>query len=405
MFSMFKTSPTKDGKVADTTNPTIDGLTNFVSNLGSVKDTASQSCFSRNRALGRHELDSMYRDSWLARKVIDVPTEEMTRAWRQFDTTDIRQSELAAEEQRIQLKAKVAAAIRWARLYGGSALYLGIKGQDPSQPLKLTDIKRSSLSYLQVLDRHRLVGFGDRDCSLDSSNFGLPLFYEVRNGDNSVKIHHSRLVRFDGAALPSDLLQANDCWSDSVLVSLYSVIQNAETASAVIASLLHEAVVDVVKVPGLEQMLSQKDGEQKLHRRFGLAMQLKSLNNTLLLGQGEDYSQKSVAFSGIKDVLCEFMALVAAAADMPVTRLLGQSPAGLNSTGESDLRNFYDMISARQESQLRPQLSRIDEVLQVSLWGHKSKRIDFAFNPLWQMTELEKADLALKQSQIHAADS
>ena len=88
---------------------------------------------------------------------------------------------------------------------------------------------------------------------------------------------------------------------------------------------------------------------------------------------------------------------------MPVTRLLGQSPAGLNSTGESDLRNFYDMIAARQESQLKPQLSRVDEVLQASLWGQKNRPIGFTFNPLWQMTELEKAELALKQSQVQSA--
>jgi hypothetical protein len=33
-------------------------------------------------------------------------------------------------------------------------------------------------------------------------------------------------------------------------------------------------------------------------------------------------------------------------------RLLGQSPAGLNSTGESDWRNYYDGINARQNKDL-----------------------------------------------------
>ena len=63
----------------------------------------------------------MYRESWLARKVIDVPTEEMTRAWRSFETTETKQLALKEEEQRLQLKAKVAEAVRWARLYGGAA--------------------------------------------------------------------------------------------------------------------------------------------------------------------------------------------------------------------------------------------------------------------------------------------
>ena len=39
-----------------------------------------------------------------------------------------------------------------------------------------------------------------------------------------------------------------------------------------------------------------------------------------------------------------FLQVAAGAADIPVTRLLGQSPAGLSATGESDTRNYYDMI-------------------------------------------------------------
>ena len=50
-----------------------------------------------------------------------------------------------------------------------------------------------------------------------------------------------------------------------------------------------------------------------------------------------------------------FLQVAAGAADIPVTRLLGQSPAGLSATGDSDTRNYYDMIAARQELDLRPQ--------------------------------------------------
>ncbi len=46
-----------------------------------------------------------------------------------------------------------------------------------------------------------------------------------------------------------------------------------------------------------------------------------------------------------------------------MTRLLGQSPAGLSATGDSDTRNTYDMIAARQAIDLRPQLERLDRIL------------------------------------------
>jgi len=48
---------------------------------------------------------------------------------------------------------------------------------------------------------------------------------------------------------------------------------------------------------------------------------------------------------------------------VPVTRFLGQSPAGLSATGDSETRNYYDMISARPEIDLRPQLERLDRLI------------------------------------------
>ena len=66
------------------------------------------------------------------------------------------------------------------------------------------------------------------------------------------------------------------------------------------------------------------------------------------------------------------------------TRLLGQSPAGLSATGDSDTRNYYDMIAARQELDLRPQLERLDKLILRSA-GVDPAALTFEFRPLWQM--------------------
>ena len=156
MFQIFRTNLARPGELSEQNpKPTVDSLTNLVANIGTAKDLSSHSRFTADRRLSRNELDIMYRTSWLARKVIDVPVEEMTRAWRSFDETKAVRQRLAVEEQRLQLKSKVVKALRWARLYGGSALVLGIKGQSPEHPLILSQLGESSLSYLQVVDCHR----------------------------------------------------------------------------------------------------------------------------------------------------------------------------------------------------------------------------------------------------------
>ncbi len=126
---------------------------------------------------------------------------------------------------------------------------------------------------------------------------------------------------------------------------------------------MHEAKVDVVTVPGLSEHLSNAATTAQLSQRFAYAATMKSINNLLLLGDGETWARERVDFGGLPELVRTFLQVAAGAADVPVTRLLGQSPAGLSSTGDSDTRNYYDMIAARQELDLRPQLERIDALV------------------------------------------
>ncbi len=93
-----------------------------------------------------------------------------------------------------------------------------------------------------------------------------------------------------------------------------------------------------------------------------------------------------------------FLQVAAGAADSPVTRLLGQSPAGLSATGDSDPRNTYDMIAARQAIDLRPQLERLDRILLRSA-GVDPAAVSFDFRPLWQMDAASAATIALQKAQ------
>ncbi len=131
---------------------------------------------------------------------------------------------------------------------------------------------------------------------------------------------------------------------------------------------------------------------------------MKSINNLLLLGDGESWARQKIDFAGLPEMVRTFLQVAAGAAGIPVTRLLGQSPAGLSATGDSDTRNYYDMIAARQEVDLRPQLERLDRLLLRSA-GVELEAVSFAFRPLWQMDAKDRAAIALekaKATQVYA---
>ncbi|WP_281011188.1 anti-CBASS protein Acb1 family protein [Lichenibacterium minor] len=102
---------------------------------------------------------------------------------------------------------------------------------------------------------------------------------------------------------------------------------------------MHKAKFDVVTVPNLSEHLSSAETTEQLSARFASAAAMKSMNNLLLLGDGETWSRQTVDFAGLPEMARTFLQVAAGAADIPVTRLLGQSSSGLSATGESDVRN------------------------------------------------------------------
>lgn len=98
----------------------------------------------------------------------------------------------------------------------------------------------------------------------------------------------------------------------------------------------------------------------------------------------------------MSDIYDKFMLDVAGAAEMPVTKLFGRAPAGMNATGESDLQNYYDSIETKQEDDLRPVLEKLLPVLCLSELGAVPDDLEFQFNPIRRPSDEEKRDLASK---------
>jgi phage-related protein (TIGR01555 family) len=237
----------------------------------------------------------------------------------------------------------------------------------------------------------------DRDPA--SPTFGEPLYYTLASlNGGAVNIHPSRVLRFIGA----ERLELNfnvDGWGDSVLMAMYDAIHHAALSQAGIAELIHEAKVDVISVPNLASNLSTDEGTKAIAKRFSNANMLKSINNMLLLDVGETWDRKQTQFAGLPDILDRYMQIVSGAADIPATRLLGQAPKGMNATGDSDMRNYYDMVVAMREQAIGRQLAYLDQILWIDAKGSIPKDVYPEWEPLWQMTPKEKADVAYVKAQ------
>lgn len=370
-----------------------DGLASLVSGLGTERDKAA-SVYYAEPTITDEQLVNAYRGSWMARKIVDIPALDSCRAWRAWQAKGPQIEAIEAEEKRLNVKGKVLEARRKARLFGGAAIYIDL-GDDPSQPLSIERVKKDGVRFLTVLTRRQLLA-GDIDTDPLSEFYGRPKEYSLAAGAGGfVRIHPSRLAIFYGADLPDrDYATGTSfAWADSVLVSVMEAVKQAESAAANIASLIFEANVDVITMNGLMEKVGNPADEEKILRRYSLAAQAKGVNKMLLIDGNEKYERKTVTFATLPDLLDRFGQNAAGAADIPMTRFMGQAPAGLNSTGESDLRNYYDRISAGQQLEMQPAMNTLDECLIRSALGSRDADIHYDWNPLWQLGEKEKADI------------
>ena len=385
------------------TSRLTDGLTNVVANLGTARDKMSGSAYSAP-ILGQMELVNAYRGAWLPRKIVDIPAFDSCRAWRTWGGQSEQIAAIKAEESRLSVKGKVLLSRIEARLLGGAALLIGTGDADPSQPLNPEAVKRGGVKYLTRLHMRQLSALDvGRDPA--SEYFDRPEMWMLNGvGGMGVNIHASRLVIFTGTTpLDHGLMPGQLGWGDSVLLSVYQALTAADSVSANIASLVFEAKVDTVGIPDLMNKLGNPGYEATLLKRWALAETGKGINGTLMHDAEEILGQKQAAFSALPDVLDRFMQLASGAADIPMTRLMGQSPAGMSATGESDIRNYYDRISSIQELEMAPAMAVLDECLIRSALGARPPEVGYRWKSLWQMSEKERFDIGKIGTDIVAA--
>lgn len=378
-----------------------DTLVNLVTGMGTGKDkqTATQFIFN---AMDRQQVEAAYRGDWISRKIIDIPATDATREWRtwQADKGDI--TKLTDLEANLNIQRKTKSVLQKSRLYGGAALVMGIDQGQPDEPVEVEKLGLGCLKFVHVVNRYE-ISAGTTDWDIMSPWFGQPSYYERQvQGSLPVRLHPSRVVRFLGAEIP-DITQAQG-WGDSVLQIVSDAVISMNTVSQSIASLIQEAKVDIVKIPELSERISSQGYEDRLKTRFAMAALMKSIYSVLLVDKEEDWERVEQTFQGMPDILREFMTLLCGAADIPATRFLGEPPKGLNATGESDTRNYYDRVSTEQHVEVQPVLEPLDTVLQISALGKAPDGLFYEWNPLWQLSATEKATIAKSQADVLQID-
>lgn len=394
-------------RVAAGTTRTTDSFVNLAARLGIGADNvASASGYGFNPiSRNRLQLDWMYRGSWLVRQAVDAPADDMVREGVEFlsDMPPDAMSMVQATLKDLAIWQSLNLTAKWARLYGGCIAMMLIEGQDPSTPLRVQTIAKGQFKGLLVLDRWMIQPSLQMPIKDYGPNLGKPMYYDVVADAQAIprmRIHHSRVIRLEGDELPYYQVIAENGWGLSVIEPLYDRLVAFDSTTQGAAQLVYKAHLRTVKVQKLREVLAAGGAPfEALIRQFEMIRVMQTNEGLTLLDGEDEFEAHQYTFSGLSDIMLQFAQQLSGALQIPLTRLFGQSPAGLNATGESDMRNYYDGIKAKQEKVLRRPLTTLFDVVTMSTLGAKPDgKFDFEFNPLWQLTDTEKVDVADKVS-------
>lgn len=382
-----------------------DGFSNALARLGVGTPNLLEATeyipqrITRNYAL----LNTLYREQWIVRRIVDTIPSDMLKNWITLSTevapATMKRFERALRQTRVINSLKEG--MEWGRLFGGAIGVLMIKGQGDmlDQPLDLERILPGDFCGILNFDRWNGVSpSGELINDIGDPEYGLPKYYQISDPASGAvcNVHHSRVLRFIGDDLPYWESLTENQWGSSVIEAVFDDLKKRDNVSWNIAQLTFVANLRVFKMSDMGQLLGAVDEQSKaeLYRTVQAQNWLMSNMGLQVMDSADSMETHQYTFGGLAEVYSQFMMDVAGAARIPVTKLFGRSPSGMNATGESDLQNYYDMIGEEQESKLRPILDKLLPVVCMSAFGAVPDDLDYDFDPVSEPNDKERAELA-----------
>lgn len=385
----------------------LDSWQNNLTGFGTSRDKTMASFYEASCDLTDNALEALYHGEDLSQRIVDTLPEEALRKGYCLNIgkphDEDTETEILDALDVLGANEKFIEAMIWGRLYGGCAIVLGADDGRPAQ-LPLIPERVRSLEALEVIDRRYLAV---NSFYQDGPKMGQPETFAFGNPGMIARpvyiIHETRLIMFGGARTSRLERMRRAHWDHSVLKRPFEVLRSFATGFKSVETLLTDGPQGVYKIKNLASLLGSNKKQALEDRITTVEMMRSAMRAVVVDSDNEEFTRQSFTFAGIPDVLDKLMLRLAASVPMPVTMLMGQSPAGMNATGESDFRWFYDRVETYQKNYVGPRLRRLIEVLCASKEGPTSGQVPdtmkIEFAALWTLAPKEEAERRLAVAQ------
>lgn len=348
------------------------------------------------------------------RKITGTIAEEMTRKWIELkhvgkdegdDKADkIRQLDDALK--RFKVREKFREAAEHDGYFGRGQIYIDVKTPSGNSAWLVPDeldkklyisprkITKGSLNGFRVIEAMwTYPGVYNADNPLSPDFFNPAEWYVMGR-----TVHASRMLTMISRQVPDILKAAYNFGGLSLSQMAEPYVQNWLRTRDSVSDLVHSFVVYGLKT-NMQNVLSGV-ADPNLFMRAEFFNKVRDNRGIFLVDKdAEEFFQFVTSLSGVDALQAQAQEQMASVSSIPLVKLLGITPNGLNASSDGEIRVFYDSIHAMQENLFRSPLKTVLDVIQLNEFGEIDPDIDFEFMPLYELTEAEKAEVMKHQSE------
>jgi uncharacterized protein len=342
------------------------------------------------------------------RRPAEVYAREMTRKWIKIKATGEEKKAdkikaIEAEFKRLNVQAVFRKAIEKDGLFGRSQIFIDVDDswQDRDE-LKQELVESKAKVGLGSLKRLTVVEpIWSYPNQYNASDPLDPTFYRPTSWFVMGKeIHSSRLMTIVSREVPDILKPAYAFAGLSLSQMIKPYADNWLRTRQSVSDLIHAFTVWTLKTD-MSQLLNT-GGAENFYRRmelFNLGRDNHGVN--AIDRDKEDFGNVSAPLGGLDKLQAQSQEQQAAPSGLPLVYLTGITPAGLNASSESETEIFQDTLSANQEI-YSPFVSKVLNMVQLSLFGEIDPEIGFQWDPLRTMSPEQRATIRRTDAETDA---
>lgn len=339
---------------------------------------------------------SILLQHWLINRACSIPAFDATRnGWKIEGVEEDKIKRLEAFDRSRKIKHVAKEQARYTRGFGIRIAMFKVKSNDPryyEKPFNIDSVVPGSYLGISQIDQVWCQPLFNMENVSDPTriDFYVPDYWMI----GGKKVHKSHLVITRYAEVPDVLKPSYQYGGLSLPQLLWERVYAAERSANEGPQLLMTKRINIINT-ALELIGADPDS---IIAKYQEISERRDNYGLMLMGTTDTYSQHETALSDVDTVIMTEYQLVAAVAEMPVTKLLGTTPKGFQSTGEHETDNYNTLLAGIQEHHCDPVLERHYQLAARHIWG-EDLCIEINWNPLDEPTEAERADTQLKKAQ------